>query len=165
MDTYAVQYEIMTRSDLTVPERLLGMCLAHAMDRKTGKVRRTREWVQGVTGMKGGTLRRAIAGLAQKGVISPTRTGRSTIYEFCTRPGNKCGRVDGPLGGHQTVPTGTIGGGKPRPKPRYPKIKRELTSRADDGCATDEHERVNDLEFMEAVRRDSREKREKAGGI
>lgn len=50
---------------------------------------------------------------------------------------------------------------KPRKKPRYPKIRREITSRADDGCATDEHVAVNDIEFLEAVRADSRRRRER----
>lgn len=49
---------------------------------------------------------------------------------------------------------------KPRKKPRYPKIKREITSRADDGCATMPYEALpKDIEFMEAVKADSRRRR------
>lgn len=163
MDTYSIQAMIMARQDLTAPEKCLALCLAHARDRRTGRVIRSREWMSTATSLKGGSLRRAIAGLVQKGVVTATRTVRATIYKFAPALEEICGdNKDGPDEDHQTVPMRTIG--KPRKKPRYPKIRRELTSRADDGCATMEYAVTNDLEFMEAVRRDSREKREKDGG-
>lgn len=165
----------MMNQDLTTPEKCLAMCLAHARDHKTGKVRRTRKWMQGVTGMKGGTLSRALTGLVNKGVVVPTRTGRSTIYQFCAPPMEiKTGRVDCPQEVNQIDPRRSIGNpgrrlmpaGTSRKKPRYPKIRREIMTRADDGCATAEYLALpNDIEFMEAIQRDSREKRGRTGGI
>lgn len=107
MDTYAIQAVIMKMDNLNTNEKCLAMCLAHAKDKGTDKVRRTRKWMSEATGQKGGTVRRTIAALVEKGVIVPQRTGRSTIYAWGVLV-KECGRVDGPLGDHQTVPVGTI---------------------------------------------------------
>lgn len=107
MDTYAIQAVIMKMDNLNTNEKCLAMCLAHAKDKAIDKVRRTRKWMSEATGQKGGTVRRTIAGLVEKGVIVPQRTGRSTIYAWGVLV-KECGRVDGPLGDHQTVLSGTI---------------------------------------------------------
>jgi len=155
-----LQDAIFKAQDLTTPEKIVALCLVWHRNQKTGRCDPGQARICLETGLKERAVRDAIHGLTEKQVIVTTRTQKTTRYEFCARNGSLDGLPASGAGpDRRLMPVG-----KPRKKPRYPKVRREITSRADDGCATDEHERVNDIEFMEAVRRDSREKRERAGG-
>lgn len=91
---------VQDRPDLSPMETLVGMTLALAVDGKTGSAWLKRETVQRRTRLSLGQLKRALAGLVGKGVVTRHRTPRATVYRFPALD-IQDGEMDGSLVAHR----------------------------------------------------------------
>lgn len=93
MNTYAVQKAIF-ESQLQPSFKLVGLALAHHIDRKTGKVRLRQDTLAQMCGVSVPTVKRAVSALIEAGIFTRKITGRSSILTACIS-GKNTGRVEG----------------------------------------------------------------------
>ena len=82
------------QADLTPTEKLVGLCVAFHVNRKTQTTRLRQSTIAEECGLSVRSVKRAFKALRDAGLLDMQVTGRSPIIHVCT--GNNTGNVEGP---------------------------------------------------------------------
>lgn len=82
------------QADLTPTEKLVGLCVAFHINRRTQATRLRQSTIAEECGLSVRSVQRAFKALRDAGLLDMQATGRSPIIHVCT--GNNTGNVEGP---------------------------------------------------------------------